>query len=206
MYIAVDADGNVTIRSPLLLSIFKIERILADKAEWIQKQQVIIRSNGIQKHKYSEGESFFFLGEAYPLVLNKSQSPAFLFDDCFKLDWDSRNQAEDLIVGWYRKQARKFLSERLQQLAEIHNFNNYKFRLTRARTRWGSCSSKRNISISWRLVMAPPYIIDYVLVHELVHLEIHNHSKEFWRRLERIMPDYQKRRTWLKKNSANLKV
>ena len=167
---------------------------------------MIIRSNGIRKHKYSEGELFFFLGEAYPLVLNKSQSPAFVFDDCFKLDWDSRNQAEDLIVGWYRKQARKFLSERLQQLAEIHNFNNYKFRLSRARTRWGSCSSKRNISISWRLVMAPPYIIDYVLVHELVHLEIHNHSKEFWRRLERIMPDYQKRRTWLKKNSANLQV
>ncbi len=191
-------------KSPLLLSKLTIERILAEKAEWIRKQQRVIRTNAVPKHKYIEGESFSFLGKPYSLVFIKSQKPALLFDDAFKLDWNSRNQAEDLIISWYQKQARKILSERLQQLAKIHDFKNYKFRLSGARTRWGSCSSKRNISISWRLVMAPPDIIDYVLIHELVHLEIHNHSKEFWRRLETIMPDYQKRRTWLKKNSANL--
>ncbi len=206
MSIVVNADGNVTVRSPLLLSKSKIERILADKAEWIEKQQGVIRSNSVSKHKFTEGESFYFLGKSYPLIFIKSQKPALIIEDALKLDWDSRNQAEELIIVWYQKQARKILSERLKQLAEIHNFKNYKFRLSGARTRWGSCSSKRNISISWRLVMAPPGIIDYVLIHELVHLEVHNHSKEFWRLLESIMPEYQKHRMWLKKNSTNLHV
>ncbi len=70
-------------------------------------------------------------------------------------------------------------------------------RITSARTRWGSCSSKGNLSFTWRLVMAPPQVIDYVVAHELAHLQVRNHSPAFWQKVKTIMPDYLQYRRWL---------
>jgi hypothetical protein len=70
--------------------------------------------------------------------------------------------------------------------------------------RWGSCGPKGTLNFSWRLVMAPIEIIDYVIVHELIHLEEKNHSEVFWRKMRTIMPDYEKRQEWLKSNENSL--
>ncbi|MCX6807530.1 MAG: M48 family metallopeptidase, partial [Patescibacteria group bacterium] len=79
-------------------------------------------------------------------------------------------------------------------------------RVTSAKKRWGSCSHKGNISFSWRLIMATPSIIDYVIVHELAHLREYNHSKKFWQFVAKIIPYYKEQRKWLKDNGYTLIV
>ena len=78
-----------------------------------------------------------------------------------------------------------------------------RIRITGARTRWGSCAGER-LNFTYRLAMAPLEVIDYVIVHELVHIEVKNHSKTFWKRVEKIMPGYKRRRRWLKENGYSL--
>ncbi len=71
------------------------------------------------------------------------------------------------------------------------------------KTRWGSCSSKHNINLNWKLIMMPEEILNYVVVHELAHLKQMNHSKAFWEEVEKVLPDYKKQKEWLKQNGRN---
>jgi len=78
--------------------------------------------------------------------------------------------------------------------------------ITSARTRWGSCSQEGALSFAWRLIMAPLPIIDYVVVHELAHIQVKNHSKRFWNKLNVLMPDYRQRIEWLERNGHLLSL
>ena len=71
-----------------------------------------------------------------------------------------------------------------------------------AKTRWGSCSAQGNLNFHWKLILMPPAILDYVVVHELAHRIEMNHSPRFWTQVERILPDYRERRRWLKENGG----
>ncbi len=83
-------------------------------------------------------------------------------------------------------------------LAARHGFSPSKVRISSARTRWGSCSTKGTISLTWRLVMLPMPLIEYVILHELTHLKHHNHNAQFWAALQTILPDYALRRKQLR--------
>ena len=115
----------------------------------------------------------------------------------------AQGQAAQLFEQWYRQQARTVFTERVELYAQKYGFEYAKIRISSARTRWGSCSSKGTLSFTWRLVMAPLEIVDYVVVHELSHLREHNHSKAFWAQVAAILPDYKSRRKWLKVNGTN---
>jgi predicted metal-dependent hydrolase len=82
--------------------------------------------------------------------------------------------------------------------ASAHGFEHHGVRVTAARKQWGSCGPKGNLRFAWRLVMAPPSIIDSVVVHELVHLRYRNHSSRFWGKVQSILPDFRQREAWLK--------
>ena len=99
-----------------------------------------------------------------------------------------------------RQQARKRLTERTDYYKTILGVDYKRIRIADQKTRWGSCSSTGTISYNWHLVLLPDAILDYVVVHELCHLRQMNHSKDFWKLVEGILPDYQSRRKWLKEN------
>jgi hypothetical protein len=109
-----------------------------------------------------------------------------------------------LIEAWYRQQARQLIGERLAWYSRKHGFQFKKIRISGARTRWGSCSTTGTLSFTWRLVMAPIELIDYVVVHELVHTQIKNHSPAFWEALAVIMPDHKAHRAWFRTNGHTL--
>jgi hypothetical protein len=127
-------------------------------------------------------------------------------DGSFKLTKSAHSKAESVFITWYRGQARMVLTERVDFFAREHAFKIGKIRISSARTRWGSCSSKDTLSFTWRLVMAPLDVIDYVVVHELCHLKEMNHSKAYWAQVEAILPDYKRRRKWLKDNGGKLRL
>ena len=92
------------------------------------------------------------------------------------------------LLGYYKRIARKELSERLGELSRATGLKPTRFRLSSARTRWGSCSSQGSVSLNWRLLLAPPAVADYVILHELAHLDHHDHSRRFWNRVKSFVP------------------
>ncbi len=124
----------------------------------------------------------------------------------FKLTVSAQENAAIAFERWYREQARLIINERVEFHARQNGFQYSRVGITSARTRWGSCSAKGALNFSWRLIQAPMEAVDYVVIHELVHTQIHNHSKNFWKRLEESMPDYRERRKWLKHNGHRLLV
>jgi len=110
------------------------------------------------------------------------------------------------MVSWYRKQARKYITGRTEEIANKLKITYGKIKITSAAKRWGSCLAKGNLNFPYRLMMAPPQVIDYVIVHELMHVLERNHSKRYWRKVEKAMPGYRKCKAWLKNNGHLLVI
>ena len=126
-------------------------------------------------------------------------------------DWiekQKEKQEESILdtgkIDEYKKQAREYIVPKVDEYALKFWFTYNKIRITSATTRWGSCSSKKNLNFSYRLILAPKTAVDYVIVHELCHLRQMNHSKKFWAEVEAIMPEYKEHENWLKKNGYKL--
>ena len=98
----------------------------------------------------------------------------------------------------YRRQAKARLEERAAYFASRMGVSYQKISVRAAKTRWGSCSAKGNLNFHWKLILMPPQVLDYVVVHELAHRKEMNHSPAFWAEVEKILPDYRERRKWLK--------
>lgn len=103
-------------------------------------------------------------------------------------EWESR----------YRRMAREKLQQRTAYFARIMGVSYGRITIRAAKTRWGSCSGRGNLNFHWKLILMPPEVLDYVVVHELAHRKEMNHSPAFWAEVAKILPDYQERRKWLK--------
>jgi predicted metal-dependent hydrolase len=200
----VEPDGTLTVRAPMRMKEADIWRFIEKKRDWIKRKQARAVEDAVTPHRFEEGETFWVLGEQIPLRLVPSQKPALVMDGAFKLTKSAQPQARSHFESWYKKQARQELTGRVEVYAREMDILVRKLRISSARTRWGSCSSKETLSFTWRLVMAPLEVIDYVVVHELCHLKELNHSKVFWAEVESVLPDYKRRRKWLKDNGKFL--
>ena len=155
-----------------------------------------------ESRAFEEGERFFYLGNTYPLLYVDSHSfkGVRLINGSFIIHRDNKSHAERLFVEWYKKTARGLFQERVGYYSRLSKLYPTGIKVTSGVYRYGSCSSSDSISLSWRLIMAPPHIIDYVIVHELCHIKEKNHSHRFWDLVETIIPDYRGCKRWLKDN------
>ena len=207
----VETDGTLTVRAPLRMKETDMRHFIEVKSDWIKRKQASVQKEAGVPRQYVDGESFLYLGKEVPLRLVPAEGPrrgdrkpALVMDGIFKLAKSAQSRAESVFEAWYKKQARAVLTERAEFYARKFGFKVERIRISSARTRWGSCSAKGTLSFTWRLVMAPPEVIDYVVVHELCHLKELNHSKTFWAQVEAILPGYKSTRKWLKHNGAKL--
>ncbi len=115
-----------------------------------------------------------------------------------------KNQKKSLInpdkINEYKKQAKIFIPKRVAEIAKEFGFEYKAVKITSAKTRWGSCTSQKNLNFTFRLILTPPEIIDYVICHELAHLKHMNHSRQFWWEVSKMDKDYKQHDFWLKKN------
>ena len=200
----VEDDGSLTVRAPLRISAMKIHEFVDSHALWIEKKRAQARTVISSPPKqFIPGEAFLYLGQSYALEVVKGQKKALLLDGNFKLAEQAQGIAQKTFQDWYRKEARKLITEHVNLFAEKYDFQYKKIRISSARTRWGSCSPSGTLSFSWRLVLTPMEVVDYVIIHELVHTVVHNHSKRFWKRVEKILPDYKEYNKWLRKNGRD---
>ncbi len=205
----VQPDGTLQVRAPLRLPEAQIRAFVESKADWVREKQAkaqLAMKNAPHPHRYVDGEQFPYLGQFYPIAIVERARPALALEgERFLLSRAAQPEAARIFELWYRKQAARIISERLSSYGPLFQKIGCKYqkvRISSARTRWGSCSSLGTLSFSWRLVMVPPAMIDYVVVHELAHLRYHNHSKDFWDLVKTFMRDYKARRTWLKANAG----
>jgi hypothetical protein len=200
----IKEDGRIFIYAPYRTPKWEIERFIKEKRSWIvKKMSEKERSIKEAEKAFIPGEKFLYLGESYPLEIEESSNrkvPLKLSFGKFVLDKDHIEEAKDLFIQWYKKEAKARIIERIDFYSNRLQLFSKGIRITSAKYRWGSCSRDNRLSFSWRIIMASLSIIDYILIHELVHIKEKNHSKRFWNYLESILPDYRKHRLWLKKN------
>jgi predicted metal-dependent hydrolase len=201
----VERDGSLTVRAPKRATIKDVQSFIQQKTEWIIRAREKLKSVvEIPKKQFVDGEKYLYLGDAYELKLVKPQRPALKFDHGFYLGHSSQKRGAQVFTRWYKEQALKIISERVRVLGDSYGFALKRVKITSARTRWGSCSADGTLNFTWRLVMAPLSVVDYVVVHELSHLRVKNHSRRFWKVVEDILPGYQAQRKWLRQNGEKL--
>ncbi|MBC7195216.1 MAG: M48 family metallopeptidase, partial [Caldisericia bacterium] len=138
------------------------------------------------------------------IVVN--QREPLILKDKFYLSSKKLNKAREIFIKFYKNRAIEIISQRVDYYSKMNSFKYNKIKINSATKRWGSCTSKGNLNFSYRLIMAPIEIIDYVVVHELVHLVDKTHSKSFYEKISKILPDYKKRKNWLNENGYLLKI
>jgi predicted metal-dependent hydrolase len=203
--IIIQRDGKVIVRAPLRAPERLIRQFVESKAGWINaKKAQMAQQPPLKARQFKAGEKFLFLGQDYTLSVVSGQKAALKFEQGFFLNEKALPGALLVFEKWYKAAALQVLTERVNALAAQHGFRYEKIRITSARTRWGSCSAQGTLSFTWRLALAPLEVVDYVVVHELVHLKVKNHSAQFWAALAALMPDYKRRVAWLKANGKFL--
>lgn len=177
-----------------------IDSFLEKKKDWIEKQIQFFKDNLINEteKKYISGESVKYLGKNYRLKVHKGKEKYVKFMrgyiHLYCLENSGLEDKKELLQNWLKERAKdKIMVIAKKYLDKLEEVPDIKFR--DMKTRWGSCNSeKKRIIFNWRLIEKSPYGIEYVVVHELVHLKYNNHSKAFFKYLSVKLPDWEKRR------------
>jgi len=210
--INLDEHGNVTVRAPKHLKLEEAEKIILKKASWIlkKKNELENKQKMSTPKQYVDGELFLYLGEEMPLniVLNphRTHLEVIFKGDQIKVRTpvaDPHNLRR-AMEGWYRYKTEDFVLKCIHYYKTKFPTVINRVLIKEQKSRWGSCSSKGNLNFNWRLSMAPPEVIEYIVVHEMCHLVHMNHSKEFWTLVESMVPDHKKHKEWLKTNGRML--
>jgi predicted metal-dependent hydrolase len=202
----VREDASVELVVPMGFGPSEIEGILQKKGSWIQRQQEFFRSHPRRPAKLASGGILLF-GRTFRVISEPNLGRQVVVDRVQHVvrSGDGRVDISDRN-SWYRVFARDYLTKRVVELSEKHRLAYGRLFVRSQRTRWGSCSGKRNISLNWRLITAPPDVIDYVILHELVHTRVMDHSQRFWVNLAAICPGYKSALAWLQSNTPDVQT
>ena len=204
--IQVEPVDKVLVLSPNGLSEEIIKEKVKSKAKWILKKLLDFKDMGYIpfNREFVNGEAFMYLGRNYllQLLLNENlYKPVIkLSDGKLNISTPTKDQTilKNALQKWYKREAKKIIIKRLEFYKPKFSVEPGIIKIKEQKKRWGSCSSKGNIYFNWRAVMAPPPVIDYIIVHEMSHLIHRNHSDKFWKLVESILPDYKVRKKWLR--------
>ena len=216
MRISIERDGAVMVKVPHQAELNNIEKFISEKKIWIHqklaKKKVLNREK--PNREFVNGQGFLYLGKSYRLrfidnagiksgKLPKA-APLRLWRGYFELAESERATAHERFISWYKKQINKQLKARMPRYDKRIGVTVKDIRILDLGHRWASCGRNGVINFNWRTIMAPIWVFDYILVHEMVHLIEHAHSDRFWRLVARVMPDYEEHVRWLNENGADL--
>lgn len=177
--------------------------IVHKKRLWIlEKQQRAKEQHRARIRKqFIDGEEFPYLGISYKLRVLPEAHKAFEFNGTeFLIVQEALPRAKRIFQAWYIQKAREHIPARVQIYAQRAEQDHANITITSAQRRWGSCTSRKTLNFSWRLMMAPLEMIDYVVAHEVAHLSHLDHSPRFWNKVKSLMPDHRIKEQWFKDN------
>lgn len=181
--------------------------VLHENAAWVVEKQRKFDQyrEDVPERSFEAGEEFPFLGSSRVLRIEAASSHQ-LTEDAIILRQSAVEQSsvKQVLENFYRKQAREFFTEQAEKYAASMGVDYEKIEVRNQRTKWGSCSSTGTLGLNWRLLMAPPEVAEYVVIHELAHLREANHDTAFWSLVGEFDPEYEAHSEWLAENSARL--
>ena len=214
MSIEVETPGEVTVIVPVGTATEDVIEKVKSRAGWIVSKQYeskFINDTKIEREAVS-GESYMYLGRNYSLDIRVDENidniSVKLFQGKFVVNTYTKD--EDLIKkameNWYREKTLAKVKERVSYYSSYFNDEVTTVKVKEQKKRWASCTSKNELLFNWRCVMAPVFVLDYIVVHEMCHMEYKNHSKDFWNRVYAVMPDYEVRKLWLRNNGIKMDI
>lgn len=193
------ADGSLTVTVPRGLSLGVIRDFVASRRNWIEKKRALLvqTRRPTMSFLFENGARLPFLGDELALgvsILPARRAACRCESGRLALNVPHSAAIRPAIEAWYRRAAATHAAARLAHFAPQVGRSARKLVIRAQRTRWGSCSARGTISLNWRLMLAPPDILDYVVVHELCHLLVPDHSPRFWAEVARVLPDWRRQR------------
>lgn len=204
--LAIDGQG-LMVSAPRWVTLSDIENALRQRQQWIAAKITLLRERQqrIPRVHWENGGTLPFLGKSLTLSITQGIDAQNIHFD--EQQWilhialpptTSAQQLKDCVQNWLQAQAKKLFTQRLDFYAARLGLSYCALRLSAASTRWGSCSAKGKIALSWRLIHFPLSVIDYVVAHELAHLKEMNHSPRFWHTVATLLPDFANARKHLR--------
>lgn len=190
--IQIHQEKGVIVRAPRLVSNRRIEKFLREKKDWIQEKLTEQQEKQAKKPKYK-----FVPGEKFPLLGELISPPV---------------HTQPKLIEWYKIKALDHLTKRTNKIAQKlsaltgHKIKPGRVRIRTYKSRWGTCFAKNDITYNWKIIMANPEIIDYLIAHELTHILHKNHGKNFKKTLARLDPEFKKHQKWLRTEGQNLSI
>lgn len=200
--ITVERDSSVVVLAPENATDEVINRVVQSKREWLFEKLQHAPKYQDRPHapgkEVVSGESALYLGREYRITLTSDSESGVVFDRAFLIPQGDRLQTRQAFRDWYGQQAKEIILPRVVRYAAELGVQVAQAVIVDNRLRWGSCTTKNNIRLNWRLIKAPMAVIDYVIVHELAHLLEANHTPDFWNIVRAKVPGAEKSKGWLK--------
>jgi predicted metal-dependent hydrolase len=207
--IYIERDGQVMVLVPEALDDPRIEALLESKRRWIYTGLAEWHDLNATKvrREYVNGEGFLYLGRSYRLKLVSVQAEPLMLKDgyfCLRAGNGSTPDADAAFKAYYRARGMVRIPERVAYFQAKMGVEPKGVKVIELRHRWASWTPAGNLNFHWKCMMAPPTILDYIVVHELGHLTYPNHTGAFWNEVDKVMPDYRDRKEWLRVNGAGM--
>lgn len=205
--LTISKAGELIVRAPRKLSLDYIFEFIQQKEKWIKnKQNQITNINKLNGDLFSYNK-FIFCGKLYKRVeVGKIKDIEIYENDIMFPANISEEKVVTLAIKWYKKTSKEIIENRLAYFCDLMQVNFETCSLINSKQKWGSCDMNGNIKFNLRIAMLPHKVIDYIIIHELAHLLEFNHSKNFYKIIESVMPDYPRWRTQLKQNNFLLQL
>ncbi|MDT7849197.1 SprT family zinc-dependent metalloprotease [Methylophilus sp. VKM B-3414] len=191
----ITAEGLV-VHAPKRISASQLQQVLQEKSSWIQQKLALREANQVAPMQWLDGEPLLFMGQdiVLTLVAHPTSKAVTLEGDKLLVrspyinnpDWVARK-----VLQWYAQQALPDFKRRVALIAAQMGEQVSGVGLSNAKSRWGSCNSRKQIRLNWRLIQAPPHVIQYVVCHEMAHLKEMNHSARFYAVQASLFPQYE---------------
>jgi predicted metal-dependent hydrolase len=195
-------DGSLRVTLPWWGSKREARAFVASQADWIARQRR--RRAEVPDRRWRVGDAVLVDGEPALLSVDAANPPTIRCADDVVAPVPDHDDLRPLVERWLRGRALAQLPAELRALADRHGITVTRVSVRNQQSRWGSCSRRGTISLNWRLVQTPPFVREYVLVHELMHRRELNHSARFWRLVAAACPRYVEARRWLRLDGAQL--
>ena len=206
--ITVERDRSIVVHAPQGVSEEKIRQVVESRRQWIyektghpQKYQDLPHAPG---KELVSGESAFYLGRQYRIEVVKTGLAEVQFTQRFLIPATQGEKRVEALREWYIGKAKEKIVPRVKIHTRELGVDVAEVKIVDNRFRWGSCTVNNNISLNWRLIKAPMFVIDYVIIHELAHLMESNHTPRFWNIVRAQASTMEKAKTWLKENGQLL--
>ncbi len=208
--IEMRVTGDLTrVFAPRGVRLRTVDLFVTERADWLKEAREKMRAAMIGRATLESGAQVLYMGIPLTLMVESGRSKR-VFIEGQTLRVQTRDAGSEAVREAVREflidRARAVICERLDHFIPLIGRAPGRITIREQKTRWGSCSSKHNLNFNWKLIMAPPGALDYVVVHELVHLYEFNHSMRFWDMVERHLPDYKDSKQWLKQNGRMLGI